>query len=384
MFGYKRVVIAQHECGLLLRDRSFIDILGPGVYRFVDLLGRIVIEVYDLSKPEFAHTLVDFMLKERADLCAKHFQLIELGERQVGLVYKNDKLTGILPPATRQLYWQGPVKVRVDTVDIAEDFRIPESLAVLLTRTRPNAAPQGIVNMIYAVEVGDHQVGLLRVNGELKETLGPGSYAFWAFQRSIAVELIDKRVQTLEVSGQEILTKDKVSLRLNLSASYLVVDPVKARTSVADYKDFLYRELQFGLRQAVGTRSLDELLANKGQLDKVIFEHASAKVGEHGLDLRSVGVKDVILPGDMKDILNQVVEAEKVAQANVIKRREETAATRSLLNTAKLMDDNPTLLRLKELETLEKVTGKIERLTVFGGLEGVLQELVTIKSPQGR
>jgi regulator of protease activity HflC (stomatin/prohibitin superfamily) len=80
----------------------------------------------------------------------------------------------------------------------------------------------------------------------------------------------------------------------------------------------------------------------------------------------------------MKEILNQVVQAEKAAQANVIKRREETAATRSLLNTAKLMDENPTLLRLKELETLEKVTDKVDRLTVFGGLDGVLKDTVKI------
>jgi len=73
-----------------------------------------------------------------------------------------------------------------------------------------------------------------------------------------------------------------------------------------------------------------------------------------------------------------VVEAEKVAQANVIKRREETAATRSLLNTAKLMDENPTLLRLKELEALEKVADKVDRLTVFGGLDGVLKDTVRI------
>lgn len=86
----------------------------------------------------------------------------------------------------------------------------------------------------------------------------------------------------------------------------------------------------------------------------------------------------MILPGDMKTILNQVVEAEKVAQANVIKRREETAAMRSALNTARLMDDNPTLLRLKELEVLEKVTEKVDRLTVFGGLEGVMQDVVKI------
>ena len=85
------------------------------------------------------------------------------------------------------------------------------------------------------------------------------------------------------------------------------------------------------------------------------------------------------MPGEMKALLNQVVEAEKAAQANLIKRREETAATRNLLNTAKLLEDNPVLLRLKELETLEKVTEKIDRLTVFGGLEGVMKQLVSLK-----
>jgi regulator of protease activity HflC (stomatin/prohibitin superfamily) len=92
-----------------------------------------------------------------------------------------------------------------------------------------------------------------------------------------------------------------------------------------------------------------------------------------------VGVKDIILPGDMKEILGKVVEAEKVAQANVIRRREETNATRSLLNTAKVMENNPTALRLKELEALEKVTEKIGNISVFGGLDGVLNELVRIK-----
>ena len=96
--------------------------------------------------------------------------------------------------------------------------------------------------------------------------------------------------------------------------------------------------------------------------------------------MRSVGVKDIILPGDMKEILNRVVETEKAAQANVIKRREETAAARSLLNTARLMDENPTLMRLKELEVLEKVTEKVDKLTVFGGLDGVLNDTVRINA----
>ena len=88
-----------------------------------------------------------------------------------------------------------------------------------------------------------------------------------------------------------------------------------------------------------------------------------------------------VVRGEMKEILNQVVQAEEVAQANLTKRCEETAAIRSLLNTARLMDENQTPLRLKELETLEKVTEKIDKLTVFGGLEGVLKDVVRIQVP---
>jgi regulator of protease activity HflC (stomatin/prohibitin superfamily) len=98
-----------------------------------------------------------------------------------------------------------------------------------------------------------------------------------------------------------------------------------------------------------------------------------------GLDIETLGIKDIILPGDMKEIMNQVVQAEKAAQANLIRRREETAATRSLLNTAKLMEQNPLLLRLKELESLERVTERVGNLTLFGGLESVLRDLVQIK-----
>jgi hypothetical protein len=161
--------------------------------------------------------------------------------------------------------------------------------------------------------------------------------------------------------------------------TFRIADVLRMRAAVVDWKDAVYRELQFGLRQAVGTRTLDTLLANKGELDEAILGHAAPRLATLGIELINAGVKDVILPGEMKTLLNQVVEAEKSAQANLIKRREETAATRNLLNTAKLLEDNPVLLRLKELETLEKVTEKIDRLTVFGGLEGVMKQLVSLK-----
>ena len=379
MFGYNRIVIAEHERGILLENRSVVGILGPGVYRQWDPLKRREVQVHDLNRPEFEHPQVDVLLKEHSELCERHFQLVELNEQQVGLVYKQGLLSGLLAPASRVLYWKGLVEIKVGVIDISEEFHLSKELAQQLARARSTSEfYKEAVNAIYPVEVADNHIGLLIVDGELSGTLQPGLHAFWRYNRNLKVELVDTRVQAMEVQGQEILTKDKVSLRINLSANYRVTDAVKARSELGNFSEHLYRTLQFGLRQTVGTRSLDQLLGNKGELDQAVFEYVAADSAPFGLKLESIGIKDIILPGDMKDILNQVVEAEKVAQANIIRRREETAATRSLLNTAKLMDENPTLLRLKELETLEKVTDKVGNLTVFGGLDGVLSDTVRI------
>ena len=380
MLGLKRITIAQHERGLLFRNRSFAAVLEPGVHRIFDPLKRIEVQVYDLTVPEFEHPRVDFLVKEARAAIARHFTIAELSDREVGVVYKDGKLAGVLPPGKRQLYWRGPVEVRVERQDITNEFELSKSLAKVLVRAKQPLAAQ-VAEAVIAAEVPDTAIGWLIVDGTLDRVLEPGLHAFWKYQRALKVELVERRVQAMEVAGQEILTRDKVSLRLNLTALWQVLDAVKARTALANFVEFIYKELQFALREAVGTRTLDELLGDKGVLDREIAEAVRAKVEEHGVAVRSVGVKDVILPGEMKTILNHVVEAEKLAQANLIKRREETAATRSLLNTARLMDENPTLLRLKELETLEKVTEKIDKLTVFGGLDGVLQDVVRIQVP---
>jgi regulator of protease activity HflC (stomatin/prohibitin superfamily) len=294
-------------------------------------------------------------------------------------VYKNEKIAGVLAPGKRQVYWRGPIEVRVEKTDISTEFELPKGLASVLVRSK-GALATSVAESVTATEVPDTAAGLLIVDGEFAKVLEPGLHAFWKFQRALQIESVDRRVQAMEVTGQEILTRDKVSLRVNLTALWQVLDAVKARGAFTSFTELVYKELQFALRETVGARTLDELLGDKGMLDREIGDAVRAKVEEQGFAIRSVGVKDVILPGEMKTILNQVVEAEKIAQANLIKRREETAATRSLLNTARLMDDNPTLLRLKELETLEKVTEKIDKLTVFVGLEGVLKDIVRINA----
>ena len=378
MLGMKRIVIARHERGLYLKDRSIQQILGPGVYWIMDVLGRVTVQVYAITQAEFAHPTQDTLVKEQAELTGRHFQVVELGEQEVGLVYKNGRLSTVLVPGTRQLYWKGLVEVRVDVLNIAQEFAVARDVVSLIARARSGELTQAVANAVVVAEVAEKFAGLLFVDGELVKTLGPGLYAYWKFNRAIKVEQVDTRLQDMEVSGQEILTKDKVSLRVNLSAQYRVADLVAARKGLADMTGYLYRALQFSARQAIGTRTLDTLLGEKGELDRVIFEGMRAQAATYGLMVEGVGVKDVILPGDMKDILNQVVQAEKAAQANIIKRREETAATRAALNTAKLMEESPVLLRLKELEVLEKITEKVDKLTVFGGLDGVLRDMVKI------
>jgi len=375
MFGIKRVIIAENERALVLRNRSVEKILEPGIYW---LWGNTQVQVYDLSQAEFAYPKIDSLLEQHPKLIQQYFERVNISDFQLGLVYKNERLADVLPPGDQALYWKGPIKVRVEVLDIKDEYEIPRQIAALISKSSNVGLQQINRNHVLTCEVPDEYIGLLIEDGKLMKTLQPGAYAFWKFNRSLKIEQADLRIQSMEVTGQEILSKDKVSLRINLAAQYRINDPVLARNKVKNVVEHLYRALQFALRQSVGTRTLDALLGNKGELDRTIFEVVSVGNTDFGLEITHVGVKDIILPGDMKDILNQVVAAEKSAQANVIKRREETAAARSLLNTAKLMDDNPTLMRLKELEALEKITEKVDRLTVFGGMEGILQDTVKI------
>ncbi len=225
-------------------------------------------------------------------------------------------------------------------------------------------------------------VGLVYIDRIFHSQLEPGIHSWWLFGRSFQSEIFDLRLQNLEVSGQDILSKDKVPLRLNLTAGFRIQDVLRAKSGLSDISNFLYKELQFALRAAVGEQTLDALLENKGAIDRSIADYIRTKTAEYGIEIDSVGVKDIILPGEIRTILSKVVEAEKSAQANVIRRREETAATRSMLNTAKVMEDNPVALRLKELEILERIAEKVDRIQVNGGLDNILSDLIKIDRQQ--
>ncbi len=376
---FKRITVKKNERGVLLRNGDFERVLQPGTHWLFSAIDKLRVEAFALEQPAFTHGLTDYLMAKEPEVVAAEFVRVELSETQVGLRSENGALVELLAPATRRLYWKGQVDVRVEVLDISASAEVQSAVVARLVQTQLRQRAVAGLSGVLQVQVPEHGAGVLWVDGQVERLLSAGSYAFWKFNRNVAVEAVDLRLQAVEVAGQEILTRDKVGLRLNLSATWRYTDVLKAFTQLQKPAEHLYRELQFGLRAAVGTRLLDELLENKTTIDEVVTAHVRSKLAAYGIELDGVGVKDIVLPGEMKTILAQVVEAQKAAEANVIRRREETAATRSLLNTAKVMEGNPIALRMKELETLERVAERIDKISVFGGLDQVLNGLVKLR-----
>ena len=168
-----------------------------------------------------------------------------------------------------------------------------------------------------------------------------------------------------------------MTLRLNAVATYRVADPRRAVCAADDFKQALYREAQLVLRAVVGTRELDSLLADKESVATEAAALLAPRAQGLGLEVEALGIRDLILPGDMKELMNKVTEARKAAEANLITRREETAALRSQANTAKLLAESPTLMRLRELEVLEKVVAS-GKLSVILGEKGLADRVVNL------
>ncbi|HHK9425185.1 TPA: slipin family protein [Escherichia coli] len=372
----KKISVRKDQLALLSRNGDYYKVLHAGEH-ILPWLNTPEVLLITLDGSEVPDVLADYLRRFQPDWVEKYCLVADLSETEAGVLYMDGILLEILPPSTRRLYWRVEddlTLVRMNTQQVPVQTEVMN--AVLQPRRK------GVVkgrDAILTVQVPAWHVGVLKIDGETQALLPPGLTAYWKINHLVEAEVVDTRLQVLEVSGQEILTKDKVNLRINLAANWRYSDVLLAFSQLTKPIDHLYRELQFALREAVGTRTLDELLEDKQVIDDVVSEQVKLRMKPFGMEIASLGVKDIVLLGDMKNILAQLVEAEKSAQANVIRRREETAATRSLLNTAKVMENNPVALRLKELETLERVAERIDNISVFGGLDQVLHGLVNIK-----
>lgn len=372
----KKITIRKGQLGLLAKNGDYYQVLEAGEHR-LRWFNTPEVLVVNLDGSEVPEALANYLRRFQPDWVTRYALAVDLNDSEAGALYMNEVLQEILPPSTRRLYWRADEALKLVRMDTRQ-VQVPAEVMNAVLQPRRSGAVKGREAML-TVQVPAWHAGVLKIDGETQALLPPGLTAYWKVNHLVDAEVVDTRLQVLEVGGQEILTKDKVNLRLNLAANWRYRDVLQAFAQLTKPLDHLYRELQFALREAVGTRTLDELLEDKQVIDEVVSAQVKDRMAPYGIDVASLGVKDIVLPGDMKTILSRLVEAEKSAQANVIRRREETAATRSLLNTAKVMENNPVALRLKELETLERVAERIDKISVFGGLDQVLHGLVNIK-----
>lgn len=371
-FHFLTVVVKDDERAFLTRDGRFERLLGPGRFNAYDPGDRLKAEVIKVVRTELATERALLLEKTQPALAAEHLSILQTGATEVAIVSFDGEPKFLVPPSTTRAFWKTLTLVEIERIDTSANLRVERRHLDRLDLARSTIVAHATVEA--------HEAGLLFIDGVLKERLGPGRHAFWNVGRQVKVTKVDLRPQPLEVTAQEILTKDRIGIRVTLTAFYRIADPEKAAVASADVSNTLYRLVQFAIREAVATRSLDDILAARDTIDNEVRVFVAERARALGAEVGEIGVKDVILPGDVRDLLNKVVEAERLAKANLIRRHEETAATRSLLNTARLMEDNPLLLKLKELEALERLVEKVGRIDLHagagsGGFDALLTKL---------
>ncbi|WP_299105180.1 slipin family protein [uncultured Tenacibaculum sp.] len=349
----KRVRINQGKVGLVLKKGDYKRVITSGVYwlRF----NENALE-YDVTKDFYSSIPLEVLLKD--EKLAAMLEVVEVQDNELVFMYENKNFKSVLN-AGRHVFWKGLINRTFQRIDTSKIY-ITENIDTSLF------AAYEVNKYVRVFEVAAYEKAVLLVDDVYTKTLTGGTYRFWRNQTTIKIAKVDTRQLQLEIAGQELLTKDKANVRVNFYTQYKVTDVEKALLANKDYEKQLYVSMQLALRKYVGQYSLDELLANKEDVSKAVFEETKAGAEKLGVVIKGCGIRDVILPGEMKEIMNQVLVAQKKAQANIITRREETASTRSLLNTAKLMEDNEMLFKLKEMEYVEKIADKIGEITVSG------------------
>lgn len=349
----KRVRINTGKIGLVFKKGEYLGLKTKGTH-WIGFGKQILI--YDLAKTFVSPIEEEILLQDKA--LKSKLNIIEVKDNEIVLMYQNGIYKTVLETG-RHLFWKELMENEFIYVDLSKIY-ITEKINTSLFNKL------GLSKYVKTFVVEAYEKSVLIVNDVFVKILESGTYYFWKNETTVKIAKVDMRQLQMEVAGQELLTKDKAAIRINFFAQYQVIDIKKALLNNKDFEKQLYVILQLALRSYIGSYTLDELLEQKESLAKAVLEDSKESALKLGVTILSSGIRDIILTGTMKEIMNQVLIAQKKAQANTITRREETASTRSFLNTAKLMEDNEMLFKLKEMEYVEKIAEKIGEITVSG------------------
>jgi len=203
--------------------------------------------------------------------------------------------------------------------------------------------------------VFEFERGLRYRNGRFAEVLAPGRY--WYSKRTGRITKVDVRPVILPIPGQELLTSDGIAVKVSVLANYEVADVALATNKVQNYVQGIYSAVQVAVREEVAALTIEQLIAARSELGKRLLNRSTEPLSEFGVALRSVDLRDVMLPGDIKRAFAQELAARKEGAATLEKARGETAALRNLANAARMLEDNPALYQLRLLQQIGGSSG---------------------------
>jgi regulator of protease activity HflC (stomatin/prohibitin superfamily) len=166
--------------------------------------------------------------------------------------------------------------------------------------------------------------GLRYEDGRLTDVLAAGRYQLPKKRRrgsKVWIVLVDMREREITIKGQEILTADKVALRVSIITQFKVTDPVAALETVADYEDRLYSDVQLAARRSLATMELGEILTNRNQLSEDILRDVTDAATGYGVTIARADVKDLVFPGNLQEIMNRVLAAERLSEVALVESR---------------------------------------------------------------
>lgn len=364
----EKKIINEKQIGLSFKNGKLEKVLRAGKYL---VFKSTTIELVDLEEKLTSNFASLDTLMENKEI-KELYELYEVKPNQVLVRFLNGKVQNLYGTGIYAFY-KFFKSQKFEYLDITSPLIYSEEISEEIVEQFP-------YNWVKRDCVSSYEKGILTVNGKFERVLEPGKYYFW-YGKNAVVNHVDTRIQLLNINGQEILTQDKVNIRINLIVNYRVTDWVRAVMELSDYEEHIRIKAQLALREYASKHKLDEILEAKEEISSYVYEKLKEKEVELFVEIKEAGIKDIILPGEIRNIMNTILLAEKKAQANVITRREEVASTRSLLNTAKLMDENKTLYKLKELEYLEKICENIDSINLNGGT-GILSALTSLLGKQ--
>ena len=351
--------IASNQRGALYVDKKPALWLEPGTYRVFKRNRTLNLYYLDVNQGTYAldpmPELVEVVPKGAAEP-------LEVSDNEFALVYRDGRVIQCLQ-AGAYLLWNIRHRITAKVYSMNEIFStVPEKEWAYVP-----------THLLSVKVVRPYEQGLLWVDGQFIGQYDEGRYGIHVKNRQVEFSVVDMREQELQIQGQEVMTRDKVTLRLNLIVKYRIEDALQSVQSSTALATALYSEAQLVARSYVASISVDELLESRDEAGSTMLHNLFERGRGWGVEVLRLDIKDLVLPGEMKTLLNRVIEAEKQAAANVIMRREETAAMRAQANTAKMMENNPALLRMRELEMMREIATNVGNITVVAGGEQVVK-----------